>query len=111
MGAQDADGVLEVLLEKGDGLVEPARFPIGASEVAARGESDRVSRSQGTGAVFEVLLEQGNGLVESAGCLVGAASVLREVKVSGRSGPRMRMKSVRFCSKRGIASSSLPVSR
>ena len=71
MGAQDADGVLEVLLEQTDDFVEPARFPVGAGEVAARGESDRVSRSQGAGAVFEVLLEQGDGFVEPAGCLVG----------------------------------------
>ena len=72
MGAQDADGVLEVLLEQTDGFVEPAGFPIGASEVTARGESGRVSRSQGAGAVLEVLLEQGDGFVEPAGCLVGA---------------------------------------
>ena len=72
MGAQDADGVLEVLLEQTDGFVDPARFPVGAGKVAARGESDRVSRSQGAAAVLEVLLEEGEGLIEFAGCLVGA---------------------------------------
>ena len=35
MGAQDADGVLEVLLEQTDGFVEPARFPVGTGERAA----------------------------------------------------------------------------
>ena len=44
---------------------------IDAGEVVARGESDRVSRSQGAGAVFEGLLEQFDGFVEPAGCLIG----------------------------------------
>ena len=72
MGAQDVGGVLEVVPEQTDGFVEPAGVPVGASEVAARGESDRMRRSQGAGAVFEVLFEQFDGLIESAGCLVGA---------------------------------------
>ena len=72
MGAQDADGVLEVLLEQADGFVEPACFPVGAGEVVARGESDRVSRSQVAAAVFEVLLIQGDGVVGPAGFPVGA---------------------------------------
>ena len=32
VGAQDADGVLEVLLVQDDGFVEPARVPVGAGE-------------------------------------------------------------------------------
>ena len=72
MGAQDADGGLEVIPEQTDGFVEPACFPVGAGQVTARGESDRVSRSQGAAAVLEVLLEEGDGLIEFAGCLVGA---------------------------------------
>ena len=76
MGAQDADGVLEVLLEQTDGFVEPAGFPVGAGKVAARGESDRVSRSQSAGAVLEVLLEQGDGLVEPAGIPVGTGETV-----------------------------------
>ena len=35
IGAQDAGVVFEVLLVQGDGLVEPARVAIGASEVVA----------------------------------------------------------------------------
>ena len=35
VGAQDADGVLEVLLVQGDGFVEPAARPVGAGEVVA----------------------------------------------------------------------------
>ena len=45
---------------------------IGAGEVAARGESDGVSRSQSAGAVLEVLLVQGDCLVEPARFPVGA---------------------------------------
>ena len=32
---QEAGAVFEVLLVQGDGLVEPARFPVGAGEVVA----------------------------------------------------------------------------
>ena len=35
VGAQNAGEVFEVLLEEGDGFVEPARFPVGAGEVMA----------------------------------------------------------------------------
>ena len=35
VGAQDADGVLEVLLVQGDGFVEPARVPVGTGETVA----------------------------------------------------------------------------
>ena len=33
VGSQDADGVLEVLLVQGDGVVEPARIPVGVGEL------------------------------------------------------------------------------
>ena len=33
--AQDAADIVEVLLVKGDGFVEPARFPVGAGEIVA----------------------------------------------------------------------------
>ena len=35
VGAQDAGAVFEVLLVLGDGLVEPARFLVGAGELVA----------------------------------------------------------------------------
>ena len=35
VGAQDAGAVFEGLLEQGDGLIEPARSPVGAGEVVA----------------------------------------------------------------------------
>ena len=35
VGAQDAGEVFEVLPVQGDGVVEPARFPVGAGEVVA----------------------------------------------------------------------------
>ncbi len=46
-----------------------------------------------------------DGLVEPAGCLVGAGEVPLGECRGGRDS-RMRMKSVRFCSYRGMASSS-----
>ena len=57
-------------------ILDSSSGAIGADKVATRGESDRVSRSQGAGAVLEVLLEQGNGLVEPAGSLVGAGEAV-----------------------------------
>ena len=35
VGSQDAGAVLKVLLEEGDGLIEPAGIPVGAGEVVA----------------------------------------------------------------------------
>ena len=35
VGAQDAGAVLKVLLEQGDGLIEPASVLVGAGEVVA----------------------------------------------------------------------------
>ena len=47
VGAQDAGAVVEVLLEQFDGLVEPARFPVGAGEAEACGQGTGVIGAQG----------------------------------------------------------------
>ena len=74
--AQGAGAVFEVLLEEGDGLVEPARIPVDAGERAARAEGVGMIGAQGAGAVFEVLLEEGDGFVESARIPVGASEAV-----------------------------------
>ena len=74
--AQGAGAVLEVLLEQGDGFVEPARIPVGASESVACGEGVGVVGTRKAGEVGEVLLEEGDGLVQSARFPVGAGEAV-----------------------------------
>ena len=45
VGPQDAQGLGQVLLVQVDGLVEPARSPVGVGEVVARGEGVGVVES------------------------------------------------------------------
>ena len=75
MGPQNAGGVVKVLLEQGDGLIESAGCLVGAGEIVARSQSVAVVGPQNTGAVFEVLLEQRDSPVESAGGLIGAGEI------------------------------------
>ena len=57
--AQGAGDVVEVLLEQGDGLVEPASIPVGAGKGAARAERVGVVGTCETGEFLEVFLVQG----------------------------------------------------
>ena len=75
VGAQGAGAVFEGLPVQGDGVVEPARFPVGCGEVVACGEGVGVVGAQEVLEVFEVLLEQGDGVVEPASVLVGVGEV------------------------------------
>ena len=70
--AQGAGDVVKVLLEQGNGLLEPARIPVGAGKGAARAERVGVVGTREAGDVGEVLLIQGDGLVASARIPVGA---------------------------------------
>ena len=74
--AQGAGDVVEVLLEQGDGLVESARIPVGASECGARGQGFRMVGPSNAGEVGEVLLEEGDGFVESTRVPVGASEAV-----------------------------------
>ena len=74
--AQGAGAVLEVLLEQGNSLIEPARVPVDAGERAARAEGVGMIGAQDSGEVGEVLLEEGDGFVESARVPVGAGETV-----------------------------------
>ena len=74
--AQGAGAVLEVLLEQGNSLIEPARVPVDAGERAARAEGVGMIGAQGAGDVVEVLLEQMDGFVEPARIPVGAGETV-----------------------------------
>ena len=74
--AQGAGAVFEVLLQEGDGFVEPARFPVDAGELIACAEGVWVVGTCETGEFLEVLLVQGDGLVQSARVPVGAGEAV-----------------------------------
>ena len=74
--AQGAGAVFEVLLEKGDGLVEPPGCLVSAGEVAARGQGLRMVGTRETYEVGEVLLKEGDGFVQSARIPVGASEAV-----------------------------------
>jgi len=74
--SQGAGAVLEVLLEKGDSLVEPASIPVGAGERATRGEGVGAVGTQNADEVGEVLLEQGDCLIQSARIPVGTGEAV-----------------------------------
>ena len=56
VGAQDAGAVFEVLLVLGDGLVEPARRPVGDGEVVLCSEGVGVGGAKEVLEVLEGLL-------------------------------------------------------
>ena len=75
-GSQGAGAVLEVLLEQGNGLLEPASISVGAGERATRGEGVGAVGTQNADEVGEVLLEQGDSLAEPARIPIGTGEAV-----------------------------------
>ena len=74
--AQGASDVVEVLLEQGDGFVEPASVVVVEGEVVACGEGVGVVGAQEVLEVFVVLLVQGDGLIDPASLPLGTGEVV-----------------------------------
>ena len=66
VGAQEAQAVVKVLLEEGDGLVESARRLVGVCEVVAGGECVGVVLSQDAHPVGEYLLVPADRFAQAA---------------------------------------------